>query len=125
MPVWFRREKSRQVPNQNRKQENGCHVGEEQKPKPGLLLMFVDEDMSKVQRPWRESRTSTSTTTLIFHGSSAGRRRGGYASLRSAFRDPLQLQLDVVHTLEALVGIFGETGFHDAVEGRRRHGLDS
>src|ERR1700688_1347083 len=77
MPVWFRREKSQQALSQDRKQENGCRVAEEQRPKPRRLLMCVDEDTSKKQQPRRESRISTSTTTLIFHGSSGGGQREG------------------------------------------------
>src|ERR1700720_2799027 len=77
MPVSFRREKSRQVLSQGRKQGNVYHVAEKQMLKPARLLTRVDEGKSKEKQPRQESQISTSTTTLIFHGSSAGSRRVG------------------------------------------------
>ena len=47
------------------------------------------------------------------------------AGLRAALGDPLELQLDVVRRLHALLGILGQAGAHQPVErGRReRHQL--
>ena len=46
------------------------------------------------------------------------------ARLRAAFRDPLELQLDVVRRLEAVIRVLGEAGLDDAVQGRRHHRSD-
>src|SRR6266542_2088649 len=53
----------------------------------------------------------------------AGARRAK-PNLRAAFRDPLELQLDVVRRLEPVLRVLGEARLDDPVDGGRDHRRD-